>query len=77
MKNNTFITTDLYETAILLACGYKLIESNRKNDSISFAFNNKDDCEDTIKKYFTNDLQVKARDLVESIRTIKSYIFRK
>ena len=77
MSENTYTTADYYETALLFTCGYKLVNTDRNGERINFIFSNKESCEEVIKKYFANELKVKARDFVEGLKTVKSYIFRR
>ncbi|MCB4791239.1 MAG: DUF5659 domain-containing protein [Elusimicrobia bacterium] len=73
---DVYRTNDLYESSLLYALGYKLVNTERTNGRISFEFGDKLECEATLKKYYSNDLKVKAHSFAESIRSIKSMLFR-
>ena len=72
-----YSTSDYYETLVLYSSGYKLIDTTKNGERVTFYFDNVAGCTDTIKKYYANELLLKAQDMTNSIKTIKNILFRK
>jgi len=75
--NLTYQTSDFYETAVLYSAGMKLVNTSHSGQRINFYFNDFNNCESVIKKYFAHELKIDAMDLIDAIKTVKTLIFRR
>lgn len=77
MENiNEFKSSDFYQSVILVTVGFPLVRLERNDKRFfTFVFNDPEEkAEEIIKKYWNKELQVVARDLIESINELKTRI---
>lgn len=68
--------TDLGLASSLLCLNHELITLERKNSKKSvFLFRKREDTEEIENKYFSNRLEVKARDFWDHSRALKSKLY--
>lgn len=81
--SEVYSTADMYLAAALLAEGFELLRTNRKDPNhIHFEFKNfrddgKETCEleDTVSLYINNNLSINVADFVDGLRKVKSLIY--
>lgn len=77
IKENTFRTTDLGLASALFAKQLELHnvdKSNPKRVKFTFDSNGNENAEELAKKYWNDELEVKAKKLFDSTRTLKNII---
>ncbi len=77
MENiNEFKSSDFYQSVVLVTVGFPLLRLERGNKRFfTFVFDDPENkAEKVIKQYWKKELQVTARDLIESINELKTRI---
>jgi len=69
--SDTFQTRDLWLAAALLASGQNLVGLVWHDGRAYFAFEDIDGCNNSADKYWSRELQVKAKDFADALRTLK------
>ncbi|MDD4382993.1 MAG: DUF5659 domain-containing protein [Candidatus Shapirobacteria bacterium] len=70
-----FESKDLAESSFLLAKG-KILESIEREGSVCwFVFQDKESCEDLVRKFRFGDSTIQAKKFYEAIQTLKKLIF--
>ncbi len=71
---NEFKLNDFYQSCILKTLGFQLLRLERINSRfVVFVFNDPDDkAEEIIESYWNREIQVTARDLIETINELKT-----
>ena len=79
MKTATtyYHTKDIWAASILYAKSKKLSHTDNDNGTIWFSFDDKEDCEKLVDAFWRKDLNCNAKELVDSIKTLKSMVFNK
>lgn len=77
MKENVYLTRDLYEAALLYACQQKLLrlEKEEKGRSFWFVFLGQNTCQSLIDTYWRQELEVNAKTYADAIRSLKDRLF--
>ena len=77
MKENVYLTRDLYEASLLYACQQKLLrlEKEKEGRSFWFVFNNRSACQSLIDTYWRRELNVNAKAYTDAIRSLKDRLF--
>ncbi|MDP2672153.1 MAG: DUF5659 domain-containing protein [Candidatus Daviesbacteria bacterium] len=75
MQNNTFVTKDLYLSALLYAKGVKLQKVDRQGRICWFVFEDKSQGEQLRQKFITKTIDVNAKDYTDALRTLKDLVF--
>lgn len=75
--NSIYRTRDLAEAAFLYTCHKKLIGHNEDNGKVWFVFENKADCEKLAQSFWGKEATVNAKELCDSLRTLKDIIFNR
>ena len=70
-----FRTKDQFIASTLYAMGEKLDSLERVDRECFFLFENKNKCEQVLKKYFSDELKISPRLLFSSFKDIKTYIY--
>lgn len=74
-NNNSFVTKDLYLSALLYAKGLKLQKVNRQGRVCWFVFEDKEFSEQLRQKFITKEIDVNAKEFTEALRTLKDLVF--
>ncbi|OGG13785.1 hypothetical protein A2773_01525 [Candidatus Gottesmanbacteria bacterium RIFCSPHIGHO2_01_FULL_39_10] len=74
-NNNSFVTKDLYLSALLYAKGVKLQKIDRQGRVCWFVFEDKSQSEQLRQKFITKSIDVNARDFTDALRTLKDLVF--
>lgn len=75
-SSSVFTTYDLGVSAALLCLGYKLERLERDNPRKAlFVFKRKAGIEEYANRYFTDQLEVKARSFFDSIKALKNKLY--
>jgi len=74
MKNTEYKLNDFYQSAVLKSAGLPLLRLEKSQDKYFFFIfdDSSQKAEDIIRKYWNKELQVIARELVESIHELKT-----
>lgn len=75
--NNTFITKDLGEAAVLLTKGFTLLDTEWKGEVAYFSFNNGSAAREIAKEYNFGGIQVTAKSFHDNLVLIKRKILAK
>ena len=77
MKENVYLTRDLYEAALLFACQQKLLrlEKEEKGRSFWFVFLGQKTCQSLVDTYWRRELNVNAKAYTDAIRSLKDRLF--
>ncbi|MBL7057810.1 hypothetical protein ISS03_00590 [Patescibacteria group bacterium] len=67
-------TKDRFLSALLLSLGLRLDQSYQEGGVTYFVFENKEECEDVIKKYYNNELMINPKTFVDAMQNIKHMI---
>jgi len=70
-----YATRDIYEATALHATGKAVKEIKRIGDVCYFYFDNATECGILVMAYRNNELQVDAKTMVDSMRTMKDFIY--
>ena len=74
--NLFYETRDLYEAAAIHSLGYPVIGVKRDKEGMChFMFDSKSVCEKVVHDFRNRQLMVNAKALIESIKTIKDFIY--
>jgi protease II len=73
MNRNTYKTTDFYSAVILRTFGIPLLTLKKADyNTLVFVFQNeKENCDELLKKYWDRKLSVEPRVFIESINELK------
>lgn len=74
-KNNSFITKDLYLSALLYAKGVKLQKIDRQGRVCWFVFADKDLGQELQQKFIAKTVDVNAKEYTDALRTLKDLVF--
>ena len=75
-NQNPFQTYDLGISAALISTGFQLADLDKSNNrKVLFIFNRDEGIDDAVNEYWSDRLQVNARDYFETIKMIKSRIY--
>ena len=74
MKNSK--TKDLYLAAALIACGEKLICSEKSSNEVWFIFENSESLNTLKSKHLTGNLTVNVAQYQNALRQLKNIIFQ-
>jgi len=66
---------DQYLATLLFCLDIPLEKTERKGSIVFFVFQNKGRCEEIIKDYYQNKLNINPKKFVDSLNTIRSLIF--
>lgn len=74
---NSYRTKDFYHAVVLKSLGFNLLELDRSEGNFSvFVFaDEKENAEETIKKYWNRALKVEPRSMVDSINELKTRLY--
>lgn len=72
---NKYLTKDLYLAALLCCKSKKFIGVNKSEQSYWFVFDNYELCNKIVSEFWLGNVDVNAKDFVEQIRTLKTFIF--
>ena len=79
MKEDVYLTRDLYEASLLVACQQKLLrlelEKEKKGRSFWFIFNDHSACQKLLDTYWRRELEVNAKAYTDAIRSLKDRLF--
>ena len=70
-----FRTTDLGIAATLLHEKYHLVDLDRTKSSVEFVFEDSDELQDSIAKYWKDELACPAQSLLSSFRKAKRLLY--
>jgi hypothetical protein len=74
--SSVFTTYDLGCASFLLCLGYKLVSLDRDNPRKAlFVFRREPRIEEYANKYFTDEVEVKARSMFDSIKALKNKLY--
>lgn len=78
MKNkiDSFKTRDLYIASLLYALGKNLDGTENINGVYWFSFSDFKECDEIVSNYWLKKIKVDGLTYVESIKTLKTMIFR-
>jgi len=74
---NTYRTPDLSEASFLYASGQKLLGLEDDHSRFWFVFEDKSTCERLTNLFWQKEATVNAKELCDSIRTLKDLIFNR
>ncbi|MFH1900839.1 MAG: DUF5659 domain-containing protein [Candidatus Omnitrophota bacterium] len=72
---STYLTRDLNEASFLYASSQKLIQLQNDNGRFWFVFENEPACQQLIDIYWRKETKVDAKELLDSLRSLKDRIF--
>ena len=75
--NNEYKTKDLHEASFLYAKGKKLLRLEGGDREFWFVFEDLESCEILSNSYWSREATIVAKELIDSIRTLKDMIFSK
>jgi hypothetical protein len=70
-----YATRDIYEASAIHASGKPVKEVKRSGDVCHFCFDNVLECTNLVMAYRNKELQVDAKTMVDSMRTMKDFIY--
>ena len=70
-------TKDMYEASALIAKGVKAMTLERGNGHFWFVFSEGDSCSRLSEEYWRDELEVRAKDYADAIRSLKDRLFAK
>jgi hypothetical protein len=74
--NKPFENHDLGLSAALLSCGFELTQIDKSNiRKVVFVFRRSNGIEDAVNQYFSNKLEVLARNFFDNIKALKNSIY--
>lgn len=75
-SDNSFITSDFYTAAFLLAGGYRLCGIDKADSRrFRFVFDDRPDRVQFVEGYFSGLVDVNAKDFVSAIKELKSLMY--
>jgi len=66
---------DIYAASALFAEGKKLLRLQRDGKLFWFVFENKEECEQSLNKYWSGESSISMRVYADAIRTLKDRLF--
>lgn len=72
---DTYVTKDLAESALLLSKDQKLIRLDRQGRVVYFVFSDKKACQELSNQFWFSECLVDAKRYYESMTTLKNRIF--
>lgn len=75
MKNDVYLTKDLYEAALLYSLDKKFLGLKQEGNFFWFQFEDKGGCEQIADDFWGRRRSINAKTYAEAIRTLKDRIF--
>ena len=73
--NNSFVTKDLYLSALLYAKGLKLQKVERQGRVCWFVFEDKNQSDQLRQKFINKEIDVNAKEYTDALQTLKDLVF--
>ena len=73
---DTYETYDIQCAAVLLCCNFELLSLDKTQPKkVKFIFKRKEKLDELINKFWSDQLKVKARSLLENLKILKNRIY--